>query len=124
MLREHSTGDLAQVVDLCAGSGALGAAVLDELPASRVLSVEIDAVAAELTAENLELAGPGRGRVLQADLMGRSLSSPPPRRSTPSCPTLPTSRPAPCPGIRRSSSTIPTARCSAAARTDSKCPAP
>ncbi|MGO1286179.1 MAG: N5-glutamine methyltransferase family protein, partial [Brachybacterium sp.] len=70
LLREHSTGDLAQVVDLCAGSGALGAAVLDELPASRVLSVEIDAEAAELTAENLELAGPGRGRVLQADLMG------------------------------------------------------
>ena len=69
LLREHSTGELAHVVDLCAGSGALGAAVLDELPAARVLSVEIDETAAQLTAENLELAGPGRGRVLQADLL-------------------------------------------------------
>lgn len=69
LMREHSSGGLAQVVDLCAGSGALGAAVLDEVPASRVLSVEIDPIAADLSAENLELAGPGRGRVLQADLM-------------------------------------------------------
>lgn len=69
LLREHSTGPLAQVVDICAGSGALGAAVLDELPGSRVLSVEVDRTAAQLTAENLALAGPGRGRVLQADLL-------------------------------------------------------
>ncbi|MGP9539424.1 N5-glutamine methyltransferase family protein [Brachybacterium sp. AOP43-C2-M15] len=70
LLRERSEGPLASVVDLCAGSGALGASVLDEIPDARVLAVEIDADAAALTAENLELAGRGRGRVLQADLRG------------------------------------------------------
>ncbi|HLQ79614.1 MAG TPA: HemK/PrmC family methyltransferase [Brachybacterium sp.] len=70
LMREHLEGPLRDVVDLCAGSGALGAAVLDEVPGSRVLSVEIDPVAAELTAHNLERAGNGRGRVLQADLRG------------------------------------------------------
>lgn len=70
LLREHTRGPLAEIVDLCAGSGALGASVLDELPGSRVLSVEIEESAAELTAENLEAAGPGRGRVLRADLLG------------------------------------------------------
>lgn len=74
LLREHSEGPLATVLDLCAGSGALGAAVLDEIPGSRVLAVEIDAAAAALARENLESAGPGRGRVLQADL-GDSRSS-------------------------------------------------
>ncbi|MGY5764904.1 peptide chain release factor N(5)-glutamine methyltransferase [Brachybacterium sp. DNPG3] len=57
------------VVDLCTGSGALAAAALDELPAARVLAVELDAAAAELARENTEAAGPGRGRVLQADLL-------------------------------------------------------
>ncbi|MDN6301800.1 MAG: methyltransferase, partial [Brachybacterium sp.] len=70
LMREHGEGSLTEVVDLCAGSGALGAAVLDELPRSRVLSVEIDPAAAELTARNLERAGAGRGRVLRADLLG------------------------------------------------------
>ena len=70
LLRERADGPLAQVVDLCTGSGALGAAVLDELPAARVLAVEVDEAAAELAAQNLELAGPGRGRVLRADLLG------------------------------------------------------
>ncbi|WP_394214140.1 N5-glutamine methyltransferase family protein [Brachybacterium vulturis] len=70
LLRQHLDGPLHEVIDLCAGSGALGAAVLDELPRSRVLSVEIDAAAAELTAHNLDRAGTGRGRVLQADLLG------------------------------------------------------
>ena len=70
LLRERTDGPLAQVVDLCTGSGALGAAVLDELPAARVLAVEVDEAAAELAAQNLELGGPGRGRVLRADLLG------------------------------------------------------
>lgn len=69
LMREHSTGPLTDVVDLCAGSGALGAAVLDELPRARVLSVEVDPAAAALTARNLERAGAGRGRVLEADLL-------------------------------------------------------
>lgn len=70
LMREHLEGAPSTVIDLCAGSGALGAAVLDELPRSRVLSVEIDPAAAELTAHNLERAGAGRGRVLRADLLG------------------------------------------------------
>lgn len=69
ILRERSRGPLTDVIDLCAGSGALGAAVLDEIPDSRVLAVEIDPAAAALTAENLERAGAGRGRVLRADLL-------------------------------------------------------
>lgn len=69
LMREHVQGPLEQVVDLCAGSGALGAAVLDELPRSHVLSVEVEADAAALTAHNLERAGAGRSRVLQADLL-------------------------------------------------------
>lgn len=72
LLREHLEGPLQEVVDLCSGTGALGAAVLDELPGTRVLAVEIDADAAALTAHNLEQAGPGRGRVLQADLCGEA----------------------------------------------------
>src|SRR5699024_11149316 len=70
LLREHLEGPLEEVVDLCAGTGALGAAVLDEVPGSRVLSVEVDPAAAELAAHNLERAASGRGRVLQADLLG------------------------------------------------------
>ncbi|WP_114855338.1 peptide chain release factor N(5)-glutamine methyltransferase [Brachybacterium sp. YJGR34] len=68
LLREHAAGPVSSIVDLCAGSGALGAAVLDEMPGTRVLAVEVDPGAAALAAENLEHAGPGRGRVLRADL--------------------------------------------------------
>lgn len=70
LLREHLRGPLAQVLDLCSGSGALGAAVLDEVPGARVLAVEVEPVAAALTGENLEAAGPGRGAVVRADLTG------------------------------------------------------
>lgn len=70
LLLEHLDEAPAAVIDLCAGSGALGAAVLDELPCSRVLSVEVDPAAAALTAHNLERAGTGRGRVITADLLG------------------------------------------------------
>lgn len=68
LLREHLAEAPTQVADLCAGSGALGASVLDEIPGASVLAVEVDPAAAALSAENLELAGPGRGRVLLADL--------------------------------------------------------
>lgn len=68
LLREHAVGPLEKVLDLCTGSGALAAAVLDEMPRVHVTAVEIDPAAAELARENLEMAGPGRGRVLLADL--------------------------------------------------------
>src|SRR5690606_28828579 len=68
LLREHLPDAPTQVADLCSGSGALGAAVLDEVPGAAVLAIEVDAAAAALSTENLELAGPGRGRVVQADL--------------------------------------------------------
>lgn len=68
LLREHASGPLENLVDLCTGSGALAASALDEIPAARVLAVEIDPRAADLAVENLEAAGPGRGRVLRADL--------------------------------------------------------
>ena len=70
LLREHSDGQLGTILDLCSGTGALGAAALDEIPGAHVTAVEVDASAAELSAQNLELAGAGRGRVLQADLTG------------------------------------------------------
>ncbi|WP_422114907.1 N5-glutamine methyltransferase family protein [Brachybacterium sp. UNK5269] len=70
LLREHLRGPLELVADLCSGTGALGAAVLDEIPAARVLAVEVEPAAAALSAENLEAAGPGRGSVVRADLTG------------------------------------------------------
>ena len=55
------------VVDLCAGSGAIAAAVAAEVPAARVIAVELadDAVVAAVAA--CERHAPGRVRVLQAD---------------------------------------------------------
>lgn len=61
--REHP---VATVVDLCTGSGALAAAVLDELPGCDVVACEIDPVALELassTLESLRAARPRAGRV-------------------------------------------------------------
>lgn len=68
LLRTHADRPPERVADLCTGSGALGAAALDELPTARVLAVDIDPRAVDLARRNLERAGPGRGRVLQADL--------------------------------------------------------
>lgn len=68
LLRAHAVGPLLRVADLCTGSGALAAAILDELPRAHVLAVDIDPKAVELARRNLDSAGPGRGRVLQADL--------------------------------------------------------
>lgn len=55
------------VVDLCTGSGAIAAAVAAEVPAARVIAVELadDAVVAAVAA--CERHAPGRVRVLQAD---------------------------------------------------------
>lgn len=68
LLRTHADRPPARIADLCTGSGALAAAALDELPTARVLAVDIDPRAVDLARRNLERAGPGRGRVLQADL--------------------------------------------------------
>lgn len=55
------------VVDLCTGSGAIAAAVAAEVPAARVIAVELadDAVVAVVAA--CERYAPGRVRVVQAD---------------------------------------------------------
>lgn len=68
LLREHAVGPLLRLADLCTGSGALAAAILDELPRAHVLAVDVDPKAVELARRNLDSVGPGRGRVLQADL--------------------------------------------------------
>ncbi|WP_010534950.1 N5-glutamine methyltransferase family protein [Brachybacterium squillarum] len=70
LLAAHQDAPPRRVVDLCTGSGALAAAVLDELPQAEVLAVDLSPEAVELAAENLEAAGHGRGRVLRADLAG------------------------------------------------------
>src|SRR5699024_2860005 len=81
-----------------------------EVPGSRVLSVEIDPVAAELTAHNLERAGNGRGRVLQADLRGGFPSLPAPPPLAPVRPTPPSTPPAPVPPAPEVRATAPTGR--------------
>lgn len=68
LLHTHADGPPTRIADLCTGSGALAAAALDELPTARVLAVEIEPRAVELARRNLEQAGPGRARVLEADL--------------------------------------------------------
>lgn len=73
LLLEHArTARVRSVVDLCTGSGALAAAVIDELPAADVVAVEIDPTAAELAARNLAAArrhgAPGTARVVRADV--------------------------------------------------------
>ncbi len=72
LLREHAEGEVHRVVDLCTGSGAIAAAVLDEMPEVMVRAVEIDEKAAQLAERNMARAagdrGEGRGRVLHADV--------------------------------------------------------
>src|SRR5690625_4611572 len=57
LLRTHADRPPERVADLCTGSGALGAAALDELPTARVLAVDIDPRAVDLARRNLERAG-------------------------------------------------------------------
>ena len=69
VLLEHArTEHVARVLDLCTGTGAIAAAVLDEMPGARVLAVERDPAAARLAARNIAAAGGDRGTVLQGDL--------------------------------------------------------
>lgn len=72
VLAHHREHPVRHLVDLCTGSGALAAAVIDELPAAEVVAAEIDPAAAELAARNLARArhdgAPGTGRVLIADV--------------------------------------------------------
>lgn len=55
------------VVDLCAGSGAIAAAVAAEVPAARVIAVELADDAAVAAVAACERHAPGRVRVLRAD---------------------------------------------------------
>lgn len=69
VLLEHArTEHVVRVLDLCTGTGAIAAAVLDEMPGARVLAVERDPAAARLAARNIAAAGGDRGTVLQGDL--------------------------------------------------------
>ncbi|PHP53759.1 peptide chain release factor N(5)-glutamine methyltransferase [Actinomyces ruminis] len=56
------------VVDLCAGSGAIAAAVAVEVPAARVWAVEVDDDAAALARENCERLVPGRVEIIRGDV--------------------------------------------------------
>ncbi|WOP17917.1 peptide chain release factor N(5)-glutamine methyltransferase [Raineyella sp. LH-20] len=53
----QAQGRTPRVVELCAGSGAISAALVDEAPGCRVVAVEIDPAAVEWTRRNL--AGTG-----------------------------------------------------------------
>lgn len=55
------------VVDLCTGSGAIAAAVAAEVPAARVIAVELADDAAVAAVAACERHAPGRVRVLRAD---------------------------------------------------------
>lgn len=70
LLREHdAAAPVRRAADLCSGSGALAAAVLDELPGAEVTAVERESAAAQLAAENLGRTAPrSRWRVLRADV--------------------------------------------------------
>lgn len=77
VLHEHArTAPVRLVVDLCTGSGAIAAAVLDELPRARVLAVERDERAAALAARNLAAVGGERGGVVLGDLREVELPAP------------------------------------------------
>lgn len=73
LLLEHARSERVRtVVDLCTGSGALAAAVADELPAADVVALEVDPAAADLAARNVAAAGhpgaPGRVEVRRGDV--------------------------------------------------------
>lgn len=75
LVREHLDERASRVVDLCTGTGAIAAALLDEMPALGVTAVEIDPAAAALAARNLAAVGRERGRVLRADVRDASALS-------------------------------------------------
>lgn len=63
----------ALVVDLCAGSGAIGIAVASEVPGARVAAVEFDPAAAALAEENIAALVPGRVRLELGDATSPAL---------------------------------------------------
>jgi release factor glutamine methyltransferase len=56
------------VVDLCAGSGAIGLAIATELPHTRVFGVELSDDAIEYTRENYATIAPQNAQILHADM--------------------------------------------------------
>jgi release factor glutamine methyltransferase len=60
----------ARVLDLCAGSGAVGVTIAAELPEARADLVETSPEAAAAARQNAEALAPGRVRVFEGDLFG------------------------------------------------------
>lgn len=58
---QAAAGRPAVVVDLCTGTGAIAAAVADEVPGARVVAVDLDPAAVALARANLAAAGDGDG---------------------------------------------------------------
>lgn len=56
------------VVDLCAGSGAIGLAIASELPHTRVFGVELSDDAIDYTRQNYAHIAPGNARLVHADI--------------------------------------------------------
>jgi len=59
-----------RVLDLCAGSGAIGVSIAAELPGARADLVEKSKEAAAAARENAQALAPGRVRVFEGDLFG------------------------------------------------------
>jgi len=57
-----------RILDLCAGSGAVGVTIAAEVPTARADLVELSAEAASAARENAEALAPGRVRVFEGDL--------------------------------------------------------
>lgn len=67
LLRQHHRGPLVRLADLCTGSGALAAALLDELPGVTVLAIDVDEDAVDLARRNTD-PWSDRAEVRRADL--------------------------------------------------------
>ena len=61
-------GEWVEVVDLCAGSGAIGLAIASQVPHSRVLGVELSQAAGEYLQRNIQRVAPDRAEMLLGDL--------------------------------------------------------
>ena len=61
-------GDWVEVVDLCAGSGAIGLAIASQVHHSRLLSIETSETAASYLQRNIERVAPERARLVIGDL--------------------------------------------------------
>ena len=71
------SADSLEVVDLCAGSGAIGLAITSRIPHTRALLVEASAAAGEYLARNARTIAPDRTEVHIGDLAeARQLRSP------------------------------------------------